>query len=155
VGDHQAVVGKDAGTVRHQQHGAVGGDLLDARDIHPPVVATQVLEHRTRVANGLLIQSEIVHVTGALAHPQGRRAAPHPFDDRHPVPGTPPCRLAGCSPRIEARAHLPAQIEKGGREEIAGLASRIFAALRGSPHGAGLVGRVDVGAFTHLPEPQR
>jgi hypothetical protein len=48
-----------------------------------------------------------------------------------------------------------AQIEKGAGEEITGLLIRIFpVAVRSSRRG-GLVGRVDVGTFSHLLGPQR
>ncbi len=155
MGDHQAVIGKDSGAVRHQQYGAFAGKLLDARDIHPPVVAAQVLQHGTRVADGLLIQSEIVDVTGPLGHPQGRDAAAQLVDECHPACGTPCPGIADCDLRIEARVDLLAQIEKGVGEEITALPIRIFPVAVAPSLRGGLVGRVDVGTFSHLLEPQR
>ena len=64
-------------------------------------------------------------------------------------------KIADGGLRIEARADLLTQIEKGAGEEITALPIRIFpVALAPSPRG-GPVGRVDVGTFSHLLEPQR
>jgi hypothetical protein len=107
------------------------------------------------VADGLLIEPEIVHVAGTLDHPQRRGASAQLVDECDPACGIPSLGIADDGPRIEAGTDLPAQVEKGAGEEIAALPIRIFPVVAASFPRGFRASRVDVGSFSHLLEPQR